>query len=136
LKNGVRRPAVSKYVLDASALLAFLNEEAGAERVGELLDSAVVSSVNMSEVITKLMDAQMPEEDITLVLSYLSCEVCPFALEDAWHTARLRSPTKKKGLSLGDRACLGLAQRLGVPAITADKAWQRLQIEVPVEVIR
>jgi PIN domain nuclease of toxin-antitoxin system len=127
---------VSNYVLDASALLAFLNEEPGAERVGELLDSAVVSSVNMSEVITKLIDAQMPETEIELVLSYLSCEVSPFELDDAWHTARLRPLTKKEGLSLGDRACLGLARKLGVPAVTADRAWQRLRLDVPVEVIR
>lgn len=127
---------MSNYVLDASALLAFLNEEPGAERVGELLDSAVVSSVNMSEVITKLIDAQMPQNEIQLVLSYLSCEVYPFELEDAWCTARLRPLTKKEGLSLGDRACLGLAQRLGVPAVTADRAWQRLKLGVLVEVIR
>jgi PIN domain nuclease of toxin-antitoxin system len=127
---------VSKYVLDASALLAFLNEEPGAERVGELLDSAVVSSVNMSEVITKLIDAQMPEGEIELVLTYLSCEVHPFEFDDAWYTARLRPLTKEKGLSLGDRACLGLARKLGVPAVTADKAWQRLKLDVPVEVIR
>lgn len=127
---------MSEYVLDASAILAFLNEEPGSERVGEVLDDAVVSAVNMSEVITKLIDAQMPEHEIELVLSYLSCDVQSYDLDDAWYTARLRPLTKKKGLSLGDRACLGLARKLGLTAVTADRTWQKLKLDVSIELIR
>jgi ribonuclease VapC len=127
---------VNKYVLDASALLAFLNDEPGAEEVGQLLPSSVISAINISEVISKLIDAQMPEDDLNLVLSYVNCQVYPFELDDAWYTAKLRNLTKHKGLSLGDRACLGLACKLGIPAVTADKAWQNLKIDVPIKLIR
>jgi PIN domain nuclease of toxin-antitoxin system len=127
---------MSNYVLDASAILTFLNQEPGAERVAEVINNAVVSAVNMSEVITKLIDAGMAEADINLVLGYLSCDVRVYDIEDAWDTAKLRPLTRQKGLSLGDRACLGLAAKLGMTAITTDKSWQDLQLGVAIELIR
>jgi PIN domain nuclease of toxin-antitoxin system len=127
---------MSNYVLDASAILAFLNEEPGAERVADVINDAVVSAVNMSEVITKLIDVGMPEADITLVLSYLNLDVRAYDLDDAWNTAKLRPLTRQKGLSLGDRACLGLAGKLGITAITTDKSWKELQLDIKIELIR
>ena len=127
---------MSKVVLDASALLAFLNEEPGAERVEALLAQAVMSSVNLSEVITKLMEAGMSEVEINQVLTYLSCQVYPFEMDDAWSAAKLRPLTRAKGLSLGDRACLALAHKLGLAALTADRAWAELSWDIAVEVIR
>jgi PIN domain nuclease of toxin-antitoxin system len=127
---------MSNYVLDASAILAFLNEEPGAEQVAKVINNAVVSAVNMSEVITKLIDAGMPEEEITLVLDYLSCDIRAYDIDDAWDTAKLRTLTRQKGLSLGDRACIGLAGKLGMIAITTDKSWKDLQLDVTIELIR
>lgn len=127
---------MSKYVLDSSAILAFLNDEPGTERVAEALEEAVVSTVNISEVITKLIDAGIPEEQIKLVLGYLSCEIESFNLEDAWQSAKLRLITRDRGLSLGDRACLSLALKLGLPVLTADRVWSSLALEIEVQVIR
>jgi PIN domain nuclease of toxin-antitoxin system len=127
---------MSNYVLDASAILAFLNEEPGAEQVAKVINNAVVSAVNMSEVITKLIDAGMPEEEITLVLDYLSCDIRAYDIDDSWDTAKLRTLTRQKGLSLGDRACIGLAGKLGMIAITTDKSWKDLQLDVTIELIR
>jgi PIN domain nuclease of toxin-antitoxin system len=127
---------MSKYVLDSSAILAFLNDEPGTERVAEALEEAVVSTVNISEVITKLIDAGIPEEQIKLVLGYLSCEIESFNLEDAWQSAKFRLITRGRGLSLGDQACLSLALKLGLPVLTADRVWSSLALEIEVQVIR
>ncbi|MDV3000932.1 MAG: hypothetical protein N5P05_002538 [Chroococcopsis gigantea SAG 12.99] len=127
---------MSNYVLDASAILAFLNSEAGSERVAEILDHAVISAVNWSEVITKLLETGIPEAEIKLVQNYLGCEIISFGESEAMETARLRSLTRHLGLSLGDRACIALASQLGRTAVTADKAWGLLTIGVKIEVIR
>lgn len=128
---------MSNYVLDASAILAFLNQETGSERVSEILATgAVVSAVNFSEVITKLIEVGVPEEEILLALSYLNCTVINFDEQSAWYAARLRPLTKKAGLSLGDRACLGLSQQLNLPAVTTDRAWLSLTISTTIEVIK
>jgi ribonuclease VapC len=127
---------MSKWVLDASALLAFLNKEPGHERVEQEIFNAIVSAVNISETIAKLMEVGMPEKEIELVLGYLSCEVKSFELDDAIACAKLRQITRHLGLSLGDRACLALAVQLGLPVLTADRAWSSLSLGIPIEVIR
>jgi ribonuclease VapC len=63
-------------------------------------------------------------------------EVLPFTREDALEVARLRALTRAYGLSFGDRACLALARRLGLPALTAERAWAELDLGIPVEVLR
>ncbi|NJM88704.1 MAG: type II toxin-antitoxin system VapC family toxin [Hydrococcus sp. RU_2_2] len=127
---------MSEYVLDASAVLAFLNREPGSERVAETLVDSVISAVNLSEVITKLIEIGIPEEEIQQVLQYLSCEIIPFDEDAAWYVARLRPLTRHLGLSLGDRACLGLALQLNRTAVTADRAWVSLNIGIAIAVIR
>lgn len=128
---------MSNYVLDASAILAFLNQEKGTERVTEILATgAVISAVNLSEVMTKLIDAGVPEEEINLVISYLNLTVINFDEQSAWYAACLRPLTRNVGLSFGDRACLGLSLQLNLPAVTSDRAWQSLMIGVTIEIIR
>ena len=127
---------MTKYVLDASAVLAFLNSEPGYERVSLALPNSVISAVNMSETIAKLMEVGMPEKEIELVLAYLGCEVKSFELEDGKSTAKLRQVTRPLGLSLGDRACLALGLQLGLPVLTADRAWSSLTLGIEIEVIR
>lgn len=131
------------YVIDASALLVFLKAEAGADRVGEALAAgATMSAANWAEVLSKMADAgQEPEEvakqlrDMGILGSALVIE--PFDSELAVRAARLRALTKTVGLSLGDRACLALGQRLGRPVLTADRMWAKLKISgVKVEPIR
>lgn len=129
-------------VLDASALLALLKGEPGAERVAEALErGAYLSAVNLAEVLSKLADwgedpaeAQARMEQVGLLGA--AVEVLPFTGEDALEVARLRALTRAYGLSFGDRACLALARRLGLPALTAERAWAELGLGIPVEVLR
>lgn len=127
---------MSRVVLDASALLALLNQEDGAERVAPLLADAVISTVNLAEVVTRLAIAGMPEAAIQDTLALLPLESVPLNVEDAIDLGLLAPVTRSSGLSLGDRACLILARRLGATAVTADQAWTGIDAEVPVELIR
>jgi len=113
-------------VLDASALLAMLQSEPGADVVAGRLPHSVMSTVNLSEVVAKLADNGVPTEELRVVLDGLDIDVRPFDREAAYDAGELRRTTRDAGLSLGDRACLALATRLGVAAMTADRAWTRL----------
>ncbi|HVB62662.1 MAG TPA: type II toxin-antitoxin system VapC family toxin [Ktedonobacteraceae bacterium] len=125
------------YVLDASAVLALLNEEPGSDIVAQFITvGAVVSTVNLSEVVSKLSERGMPEEIIHETLDSLSIIIHHFDRAVAYEAGFLRPSTKKWGLSLGDRACLALAQHLKLPAVTADKVWENLSIPVDIRVIR
>ena len=129
-------------VLDASALLALLKGEPGAERVAEALEQgAYLSAVNLAEVLSKLADwgedpAEAQARMAQVGLLGAAVEVLPFTGEDALEVARLRAMTRAYGLSFGDRACLALARRLGLPALTAERAWAELDLGIPVEVLR
>ena len=129
-------------VLDASALLALLKGEPGAERVAEALErGAYLSAVNLAEVLSKLADwgedpAEAQARMAQVGLLGAAVEVLPFTGEDALEVARLRALTRAHGLSFGDRACLALARRLGLPALTAERAWAELDLGIPVEVLR
>jgi ribonuclease VapC len=129
-------------VLDASALLAYLNDEAGADLVEDaLLRGSAISSVNLAEVLSKLTEVGEDPEDVVENLTRRGLlggklVVSPLSTDDAVMIARLHRSTRAHGLSLGDRACLGLALRLRVPALTADRAWSRLKVAVKVEAIR
>jgi PIN domain nuclease of toxin-antitoxin system len=128
---------VSSAVLDASALLALLNEEPGQEEVERVLISgAVVSAVNFSEVVARLADAGMPEAALREALEGLELNVVAFDRELAYRAGLLRGATREHGLSLGDRACLALAASNRCPAITADRAWESLDVGVAVRLIR
>jgi ribonuclease VapC len=123
-------------VMDASALLALLNGEPGSDIVAEALPVAVISAINLSEVIAKLSDAGIPEKEIRRVLNPLGLTVEPFDENQAYRAGILRSSTKIAGLSFGDRGCLGLAKKLGLPVVTADKTWLQLAIGVTIRIIR
>ncbi len=126
---------MSEAVLDASAVLAVLKAEQGA-KFAEKAFPARISSVNLSEVVAKLSDGGMTEPAIRDALQSLPLQVVPFDEEQAYETGLLRPATRNLGLSLGDRACVCLARRLGAPALTADQRWSRLSVEVDVTVIR
>ena len=128
--------SMAKAVLDASAVLALLNQEPGAEMVEEYLAESVLSTVNLTEILTVLDDIGMPLKEAKVVVSSLIKEVTPFDEEQATIAASLRKQTKSSGLSLGDRACLALAQMQGLPVLTADKAWKKVSKQVEVLLIR
>ena len=125
-----------EVVIDASALLALLNAEPGANVVAEALQGGVISAVNLSEVVAKLSEAGMPEKAIHQALQPLGLEIVPFDEEQSYQAGLLRTSTQDMGISLGDRACLSLAKMLGVVALTADRAWAGLSIGATIKVIR
>ena len=122
-------------ILDASALLALIQREAGYEHVLSALPRARMSTVNLSEVLSKQTAGHraQPLEDW---LEELGIAVDDFTREDARTAAELVGATRKYGLSLGDRACLALARRTALPVLTADRAWKRLDVGIDVRVIR
>jgi len=127
---------VSECVLDASALLALLNDEPGSEKVKGVVPDAAVSSVNISEVVAKLMDNGAPEEAVREALLTLGLEIVDFNEEMAFEAGKLRPTTRKLGLSLGDRACLATATVMNLPAVTTDRAWLKLKTKIKVRCVR
>jgi ribonuclease VapC len=127
---------VNDVVLDASALLAVLRAEPGAERVVPRLEGARIGAVNLSEVVTKLIEDDVPEAEVRRAIGGLELDVHAFDARLAYLAGFLGRSTRVLGLTFGDRACLALAQSLGVPALTADRSWSRLDLGVAIEVIR
>jgi PIN domain nuclease of toxin-antitoxin system len=127
---------MSNVILDASAILAVLNQEPGAELVQKNLARARISAVNLAEVITRLNLMGMPTDQILEVMSLLSLNVVPFDEEQAIQAGILARETKALGLSLGDRACLALGILTDSTVLTADQAWQQIPLSIEVMVIR
>ncbi len=115
-----------RYVLDASAILTVINGETGFATVQDLLQRSVTSAVNMSEVIAKLQERGGSDSAIMAILNDFDVDVVAFDNEQAIAAGLLRNKTRKKGLSLGDRACLALAASRNAIAVTTDKAWMEL----------
>ena len=128
---------MNSLVLDASAILAIINQEAGAEQLTpELLANAICSMVNLAEVQAKLVSRgwspDVAWEDATSPIR----EAVPFLEEHAQIAGSLVALTRQLGLSLGDRACLALGIALKAPVFTAEKTWSKLKLGVRVHVIR
>jgi len=128
---------VTDWVLDASALLALLHREPGADQVAAALgQGAVIGAVNLAEVVSRLTDGGMPETRVRSRLDALDLSIATYDEELALRTGFLRPQTRAHGLSLGDRACVALAQRLDATALTADSRWRQLAADVRLAFIR
>jgi ribonuclease VapC len=133
---------VNKSVLDASAFLAYLRDEPGAEIVeNSLIDGCYISIINWVEVLSKIIDlGESPDEIIKQLrdegLLENSLEIIACSEEDAITIAKFRPLTKSAGLSLGDRACLALGKRFNLPVLTADKVWSSLSLGITINLIR
>jgi len=123
-------------VLDASALLALLHGEPGAELVEPLLERSALCTVNWSEVQQRSLARSVDVTGLRSEIEALGIEIVPFSAEDAEEAAGYWPATRDTGLSLGDRACLALAFRLRLPAVTADQEWKQLDLGVQVRAIR
>ena len=123
-------------VLDASALLAYLQREPGAASVRAALGSACMSTVNWTEVIQKAAGSENEAAELQTDLESLGLALEPFSASQAGIAGTLREPTMELGLSLGDRACLALALDKGESILTADRIWERLRLGIRIEVIR
>jgi PIN domain nuclease of toxin-antitoxin system len=132
---------VSRTVLDASAFLAYLYEEPGADVVEQALGvGCTMSAVNWAEVLSKSADAGVAPERLVSELRNRQLldnvlKITPLLAEDSLEMARLRPLTQPLGLSLADRACLALGKRLGIPVLTADQAWTAVS-GIEIQVIR
>ena len=123
-------------VLDASALIALLRGEKGAEFVAVKLDGSCLSSVNLAETLTKSTEWGHDPVDVLSEIKRLPIRIFPVSEQHALTAALLRPLTRTAGLSLGDRICLALALSLGCPALSAESAWKGLPHNVEVELIR
>jgi ribonuclease VapC len=127
---------VAEAVLDASALIAFLRKEAGAEKVAEVLSRSCISSVNLAETLAKMVERGKRLEDVAYQIERLRIPVVAFDAEHAKIAASLWKSTRLAGLSLGDRACLALALQTGLPAFTTEAEWSKCDTGVKVVKIR
>ena len=121
-------------VLDASAVLAMLRQEPGGDRIRPLLRLSAISTVNFGEIIGFYARRGVAEAAIRRLLDRLPSVRFEFDEEAAYAAGRLLPLTQAAGLSFGDRACLALAQRMNVKALTADRAWPRIADAVGVEI--
>ncbi len=123
-------------VLDASALLAYLQQESGAQRVRPLFPAAVISAVNWTEVVQKVAAGTQGAIGLRATLEHLGISFVPFTLVQADIAGALYPRTRNLGLSLGDRACLALGLDLRATVYTADRSWEQLKLDVEITVIR
>ncbi len=124
------------YVLDASTLLCVMGGERGADAVEALMPDAVIGAVNLSEVVAKLQERGVPDDAIDASIDDLGLTVIPFDADQAIRAGKLRTLTRGSGLSLGGRACLALAAATGATALTTDRAWAGLGVDIRVHVVR
>jgi ribonuclease VapC len=128
---------VTDRVFDSSAVLALIQYERGADVVARLTaDGGLVAAVSVIEILTRRIDQGVSLAAALAELNALKLTVVPFDADLSVVAAALREPTRSRGLSLGDRACLALAISRGLPVITADRMWEGLDLGVPIEVVR
>lgn len=127
---------MTDYVLDASAVLAVIQEEAGSDRVEPHLRTAAINAVNLAEVVAKLQDHGLGDAEIAEILQLLDLDVRPFDAPTAIMAGTLRAATRHAGLSLGDRACIAFATATQATVLTTDRAWAALDIGVAIELVR
>ena len=131
------KSAVSDVVLlDSSALLALLQEEPGADAVGQLVPRAAMSAVNYAEVLIVLRRGGVPEVLAVEIVERLSLRLVPADPVIARGAAEIVSASRAQGLSLGDAFCLATARVLDVQVITADRVWSKLRLGVKITVVR
>ena len=127
---------MTEAVLDASALIAFLRKERGAEKVADVLTRSCISAVNLAETLSKLVEYGKAVDEVAYQIERLQIPIIPFDAEQARIVGSLWKATRPVGMSLGDRACLSLALSRNVPALTVEREWETVDVGVQVILIR
>ena len=128
---------MTSAVLDASAVLALVRDEPGADKVEAHIGRAAMSAINLQEVVKELLLSGLDEPTIRDLLGELRIDVRSHDIDAAYAAAALHAQTREFGRGLGDRSCLALAIQLGVPALTADREWKKVKAKnLKVEHIR
>ncbi|MBY0307052.1 MAG: type II toxin-antitoxin system VapC family toxin [Sphingomonas sp.] len=115
-------------VFDASAVLALIRDEPEAAAVRDHVGRAAISTVNLHEVVKDLLQSGLNETIIRQILGELRLDVHDHGEDDAYAGASLHAQTRTYGRGLGDRTCLALALKLGVPALTTDREWKKVKV--------
>ena len=118
----------SAVVLDASAVLAFVRAKPGGEKVLPYIGRAVISAVNVQEVVKELALAGMRADEADTVLGGLHLDVRPHDEAQAYAAGMLIMQTRKYGRGLGDRTCMALGIALDATVVTADREWRRVEV--------
>jgi PIN domain nuclease of toxin-antitoxin system len=126
----------SQYVLDSSAVIALLRREQGWEKVKAALDQSVISAVNLTETMTKLIRQGGEPRLVERLLKALDLEVIPWDEDLAWAGRDVSPLAWSSGISLADRACLTLARQLHLAAMTADSEWKKVGHGIQVSLFR
>ena len=119
---------MARIVFDASAVIALLRDEAGADMIASYAGDALLSAVNLQEVIKALLMRGFSLEVARAMIDALHLEIRPHTSEDAYSAAGLYAATKAHGRGLGDRTCMALAISEGLPALTTDQDWAKISI--------
>jgi PIN domain nuclease of toxin-antitoxin system len=119
---------MASIVFDASAILALLRDEPGADVVAQYIGDGLISTVNFQEVIKGLLRREVPIDAALAMLDALHLDVRPHGRDDAIAAAKLYPATKEFGSGLGDRTCMALAIAEGLPVLTADREWAKIEI--------
>ena len=128
---------MTSVVFDASAVLALVRDEPGADKVAPHVGRAAISAVNLQEVVKDLLLSGLDEATTRELLDELRLDVRAHDVEAAYAAAALHDQTRQYGRGLGDRSCLALAMQLGLPALTADREWKKVRVKnLEVEHIR
>jgi PIN domain nuclease of toxin-antitoxin system len=128
---------MTSAVLDASAVLALIRDEPGADKVAPHIGRAAISAVNLQEVVKELLLSGLDEATIRELLGELRLDIRAHDTDAAYAAAALHAQTREFGRGLGDRSCLALAVQLGIPALTTDREWKKVRVQnLKVEHIR
>lgn len=127
---------MAEVVLDSSAVLALLQSEPGGEVVAPTLADALISAINYAEVVAKLIENGAAFAAAEFQAGQLPHQVLEATRDRALRSASIHACTRGRGISMGDRFCLALAEEFALPVLTSDRRWAELDIGVEVRLIR